>query len=184
MIAKIETLGTYGGLVDAQLIREALHLQDNAPSTAALVFRIQEAAHRIENLTRLVLAESVWIYEVFYEDFLEYSSRPDAIRLAGLFAVGVDPTVSITDDDGDAVVVTSTVEGNTGDSVLLRTITGTFMDHALPLKVQITRGVNAGQLPGDLRAAIVTQVEQLNDGLSPLAEASIIRTCSRYGYIG
>ena len=62
MIAEIKTPGTYTGLVDASLVREALNLEDNSPSNAALLFRIEEAAQRIEGLTRLVLAESVWNY--------------------------------------------------------------------------------------------------------------------------
>ena len=184
MIATIKTPGAYTGIVDAQLVREALHLQDNAPSSTALASRIEEAAQRIEGLTRLILAESVWIYEIFPDDFLEHGVGPDYFRLPGLFPVGVDPTVSITDDDGDAVPINSTVEGSTGDCILISTITGTFLDYYLPLTIEITRGVTAAQLPGDLRAAIVTQCEQYLDGFSALAEASVIRTCSRYGWVG
>ena len=184
MIATIKTPANYGGLVDVGLLREALNLQASAPSNAALLFRIEEAAHRIEGLTRLILAESTWIYEIFPDDFLEHGVGPDSLRLPGLFATGQDPAVSITDDDGDAVVVTSTVEGSTGDCILISTITGTFLDYYPPLKIEITRGVNAGQLPGDLRAAIITQCEMAVDGFSAAAESSIIRTCSRYGWVG
>ncbi len=183
MISTVETPANYGGLVDAQLVREALNLEASAPSNAALIFRIEESAKRIEGLTRLVLAESVWLYEIFYEDFLEHGTQPSAFRLPGLYAPTVDPTVTVTDEDGYVVVVTSTVEGM-GDSILLRTTTGTFLDYELPLTIEITRGVSASQLPGDLRAAVITMVEQLNDGFSPLAEASIVRICSRYGWVG
>ena len=184
MIATIETPGNYQGLVDVGLLREALNLQDNSPSSASLLFRIQEAAQRIEGLTRLVLAESTWLYEVFYDDFLEHGTLPDAIRLAGLYAVGQDAVVSVTDDDRAVVGVTAVVEGRTGDSVLLRPNDGMFLDYELPLSISIVRGVNAAQLPGDLRAAIVTQVEQILEGFSPLAENSIIRSCSGYGWAG
>ena len=186
MISKIVTAGAYNSIVDVQLVRDALNLQDSTPSNGPLIFRIEEAAQRIESLTRLVLAESTWMYELYpddFDDFLEHGTLPDAIRLAGLFAVGVAATVSITDDDGEAVPINCIVEGM-GDSILLRPTDGTFLDYYLPLTIVIVRGVSASQLPGDLRAAIVTQCEQLTDGFSPLAEASIIRSCSGYGWAG
>ena len=178
MIATIETAGTYGGLVDLGLVREALNLQDGSPSNAALASRIEEAAQRVEGLTRLILVESVWNY---YADAADLAA--DIITIPGLFAVGQDTDITVTDDDGGTVAITSKVLG-TGDEIRIEPDSGTFLDHPLPLKVQITRGVTASQLPGDLRAAIVTMVEQLTEGFSPLAEASIIRTCSRYGWVG
>ena len=178
VISNIETPGTYGGLVDAELVREALNLQDNAPSNAALIFRIEESAQRIESLTRLVLAESVWNY---YADAADLTAN--LITIPGLFAVGQDPTVAVTDDDGGTVAVTSTILG-TGDELRIEPSAGTFAQLALPLTVQITRGVTKDHLPGDLRMAVITMIEQITDGFSPIAENSIIRACSRYGWVG
>ena len=186
MISTIQTSGDYSNLVDGALIRGALHLQGNSPSNTDLASRIEEASQRIEGLTRLVLAESVWIYEIFPDDFREHGVGPDYFRLPGLFPVGVDPTVSITDDDGDAVVVTSTVEGSTGDCILIRTTTGTFLDYYLPLKVQITRGVSASQLPGDLagghRDPGASNTWKAFQRQCPKPPSSA--RCSRYGWVG
>ena len=164
-------------LVDLTVCREALNFQATSPSSASLSYRIQEAAQRVEGLTRLALASADWEYSLDEDDLR------GEIVVPGLYAVGVDPTITVTDDNGDDVSVSSTVQG-IGDEVLVELDSGTFLEQNLPLKVQITRGVTASQLPGDLRAAIVTQCEQILDGFSPAAESSIIRTCSRYGWVG
>ena len=183
MIAEIKTPGTYTDLVDASLVREALNLEDNSPSNAALLFRIEEAARRIEGLTRLVLAESVWEYEIYREHWLEHGTSPDTLRIPGLFEVGTDPTVAVTDDDGASIEVVSKVQGQ-GEEILVQSVGASFVEEWTPIKVTITRGVTKEHLPADLRSAIVTQVEQLLDGFNSISENSIIRTCSRYGWVG
>ena len=183
MKSVITMRGTYSGLVDVGLVREALNLETSAPSNAALIFRIEEASHRIESLTRLVLAESVWEFQYYREDWLEHGTSPDALRIPGLFPVAVDPTVTVTDDDGASIEVVSKVQGQ-GEEVLVQSVGASFVEEWTPIKVTITRGVTKEHLPADLRSAIVTQVEQLVDGFNSISENSIIRTCSRYGWIG
>ena len=178
MITIIKTSGAYRGLVDASLVREALNLQDDSPSNAALIYRIEESAQRIEGLTRLILAESVWDYYAEHSDLLS-----NVISIPGLFAIGQEPSVEVVDDEGVTVAVRTKVLG-VGEEVWIEPDSGTFLEQDLPLKIQITRGVTKDHLPGDLRAAIVTGVEMLTDGFSPIAENSIIRTCSRYGWVG
>ena len=50
MISTILTPGVYTGLVDVGLLREALNLEASGPSNAALIYRIEEAAQRVEPL--------------------------------------------------------------------------------------------------------------------------------------
>ena len=176
---RLTTTPIYSALVSASTVREALNFEDTVPSPLALLHRIEEAAQRIEGLTRLCLPESVWEYTLAAEGLLNADFRPDTIFLAGLFAVGAEPSVAVTDPHGQTIPVTSTVRGS-GDMLQIES-DRPFREHGFPVKIVLTRGGTDEQLPGDLRAAIITQIEQLVDGFSSMAEASIIRTCARWG---
>ena len=75
------------------------------PSNAALTFRIEEAARRIEGLTRLVLAESVWTY---YAEARRFTGEPyhHSRSVSGWTRCRGHV---VTDDDGGTVAITSTV---------------------------------------------------------------------------
>ena len=179
---RITTPGRYGALVSCALVREALNLQGDFPTDEALKLRIAEAARRIEGLTRLCLPASEWEYLLEADAILHKDFRPNVIFLPGLFAVGAEPSVAVTDPDGQPLPVTSTVRGH-GDLIQIQAAQP-YREHGFPVKIVLERGVSGEQLPEDLRSAIVTQVEMLIDGFSPLAEASIVRTCSRWGWAG
>ena len=174
MSATITTAGTYGTIVDPQMVRDALNLRSEHPNALVLNQRIAEAASRVEGLTRVVLPEQVWEYE------LNLPEGQESLSVAGLFPIGGDPDITITDADGTELTITAKVQGR-GESLLVTPDSGTLEGE---LTITVTRGVSADELPEDLRSAIVTAVEQLIDGFTPLAEGSIIRTCSRYGFIG
>ena len=144
---KITTPGSYKDLVDGSLVREALNYENSTPSKLALDYRMEEAAQRIEDLTRLTLPTSDWEHEFEAPYFREQHSRPNLIRIPGLFAVGVDPTVSVTDGDGAAITVTATVQGP-GDEVWLQPSDLWFTDRPLPISISITRGVSSAGSPG------------------------------------
>ena len=174
MSARIVTAGDYGSLVTPDMVRSALNLREDHPSLLSLKHRIAEAATRIEGLTRLVLASSKWEYVLDLED------EQEALEVSGLFAVGADPTISVSDADGTAIIVTATVQG-LGDILQVVPDSGTLSGK---VTIEVTRGVTADKLPADLRSAVITQVEQLIDEFNNMAEGSILRTCSRYGDAG
>ena len=182
IVATITAAGSYSGLVSCPGVREALNLDGDFPTDSALKMRIGEAVRRVEGLTRLCLVQSTWAIEIERDAFLNQDFRPDVIPVAGLFPVGAIPDVTLTDAEDNPVPVTATVLGH-GDAMLVRTA-GSFLEHEFPLTLSLKRGVTSAKLPEDLRSAIIGQIEQLVDGPSPLAEAQIVRTCSRWGWTG
>lgn len=179
VLGRITRAGNYDSLVSVADVRTALNLQSDAPTDMRLAMHVGEAAMRVEGLTRVVLPTQTWQYTIRREYFLEHDSHPDAIFLPGLFALGTTtPTVSVADADGAAIPVTAEVQGH-GEEIWIQG-EDWFVHHPLPITGSISRGVAPSKLPADLRSAIITQVEMLVDGFTPLGEASIVRTVSRW----
>ena len=179
---RLTTNPIYSALVSSATVREALNFEDTVPSPLALLHRIEEAAQRIEGLTRLALVSGIWEFIVKEEAFRQQDFREDEIFIPGLFPVGSVPSPVVTDKDGGSITVTATPRGQ-GD-ILQIAAARPYREFGLPIKIVVERGATGAQLPADLRSAIITQVEMLVDGFSPMAENSIIRTCSRWGWIG
>ena len=175
MGATITRRGTYQNIVSTEMVRDTLNLRAGFPSDSVLQARIAEAARRVEALTRMVFPTQTWDYTLTLE------GNPESLSIPGLFPVTGSPSLTVTDEDGTALTVTAKVQGR-GESLLVTPGTGKFEPG--DLTVSVSRGVAPSEFPEDLRAAVITAVEQLVDGFTPQAERFIIATCSRYGYIG
>ena len=198
-VGRITAAGVYDSLLDVDLLRSALNFRSDHPTDANLQHRIGEASQVIEGRTRLVLPVQTWEYtydqEYFYygnyyggyygqTGYLKDSLR--YLEIPGLFRPGSTPVVAVTDSNGDSVNVKSTILG-IGTELRIEPLSETdpaFHSLDLPMKISVQRGVSSGDLPADLRAAIITQVEMLVEGFSPMAENSIRRICYRYGWAG
>ena len=175
MSARIITPGSYGGLVELQLVRDALNMRADHPTDAALRLRVAEASRRIEGLTRMALPAATWEHS--------FSVLPDFLEIPGLFPVGTHVRPTATDSAGRIWPVSGQVQGR-GESARVTPTRGDWTQATVPLRVHLVRGVNADTLPEDLRAAIITQVEQIVEGFNMAGENAILRTCSRYGWTG
>lgn len=174
-MVRILTPGDYGALVSPSVLREALNLRPDKPTDAALRLRIGEASQRIEGLTRMALPTSTWEYTFWV--------LPEFLEIPGLFPVGESATATASDHDGAAVPVAVSVQGR-GEAVRVSPVSGSWAGVTLPLTLQLVRGVNADNLPADLRAAVITQAEALIEGFNMAGENAILRVCSRYGWTG
>ena len=135
---RLTTYPLYSALVSASTVREALNLEDTVPSPLALLHRIEEAAQRIEGLTRLALVSGTWEFIVEEEAFLHQDFREDRIFVPGLYPIGSVPVPTVTDKDDNPITVTSTPRGQ-GD-ILQITAARPYREFGLPIKIVVERG--------------------------------------------